>query len=453
MIRIVALILVPLTLLLALPGCSSKGLHYRDGRIEIRLWHSMGGVNGDALKKIVDGFNGSQHRYEVMPVYQGGYPDSVKKLVSSFDTSSMPSMIQLADFETQFMLDSGATKSIADFLDEDAAATGQPVDLSDFQPQAIDYYSYNGRLLAMPFNLSGPVLYYDKDAFREAGLDPERPPQTLDEVRAASEKLVARGGASSGERTGIALSIDAWFFEEMLAKQAALYVNHGNGREQRATEAAFGSSEGEAILAWWQSIVHDGLASNVGRQGLQAFLMVLTGKSAMAIESAASMRAVLLAIGPEGAKRLGVGPLPAPPSPDGGMIVGGAAMWILKGRPPEEQQGAWEFLKYATQPQVQSQWSADTGYFPVRMSAWDMEPAATLHALYPQFTIARNQLVASPVNPATAGALLGPFAQVRESVENAFEQVLVGGETPRQALDRAVDEANRAIQRYNRSLE
>ncbi len=447
-----ASLLMAMALLLVLPGCSSKGLHYRDGRIEVRLWHSMGGVNGDALKKIVDGFNGSQDRYEVVAIYQGGYPDSVKKLVSSFDTSSAPSLIQLADFETQFMLDSAATSPIADFLDEEAAATGQPVDLSDFQPQAVDYYSFDGRLMAMPFNLAGPVLYYDKDAFRAAGLDPEHPPETLDAVRSASEKLVQRAGDSSGERTGIALSIDAWFFEEMLAKQAALYANHGNGREQRATEVAFGSSEGETILAWWQAMVHDGLATNVGRQGLQAFLTVLTGKSAMAIESTASMRSVLLAIGPDAAKRLGVGPLPAPESPQGGIIVGGAAMWILSGRPAQEQQGAWQFLKYATQPQVQAQWSADTGYFPVRLSAWNMEPAATLHALYPQFTVARDQLVASPVNLATAGALLGPFAQVRESVENAFEQVLVGGKTPRDALDGAVEEANRAIRRYNRSI-
>ncbi len=447
------IVLLVAVLIGSFPGCASKGLHYRNDRIEVRLWHSMGGVNGDALKRIVDGFNASQDKYEVAAIYQGGYPDSVKKLVSSFDTSSMPSLIQLADFETQFMVDSRATVPVQDFLEGDAAASAGTIDLSDFQPQAIDYYSLDGRLLAMPFNLSGPVLYYDKDAFRQAGLDPERPPATLDEVRADAERLLQRSADGSVQRNGIALSIDAWFFEEMLARQGALYTDHDNGREQRATGVAFAGSEGETILAWWQEMVHSGLATNVGRQGLQALLSVLTGKSAMAIESTASMRAILLAIGPAAAERLGVGPMPAPAGAGGGMIVGGAAMWILKDRPQEEQNGAWEFLKYATMPTVQAQWSADTGYFPLRLSAWDMEPAASLHQQFPQFTIARNQLLQSPRNSATAGALIGPFAQVREAVENAFEQVLVGGETPPQAIDRAASDADRAIKRYNRSVE
>jgi len=121
-------------------------------------------------------------------------------------------------------------------------------------------------------------------------------------------------------------------------------------------------------------------------------------------------------------------------------------------RPDIEQRGAWEFLKYATQPQVQAQWHVDTGYFPVRVSSWDMEPAASLHRDFPQFTAARDQVLRSPQNAATAGAVIGPFTQVRESVETAFEQILVGGKTPKQALERAAQDANRAIERYNRSV-
>jgi sn-glycerol 3-phosphate transport system substrate-binding protein len=436
-------------LVLTLSGCQSHGVRYSDGRIEIRLWHSMGGVNGDALKKTVDGFNESQETYKVTAIFQGGYPDSVKKLVSSFGTSSMPALIQLADFETRFMLDSHATVPAQDFIDADPAAAPN---LADFEPRATGYYSLDGRLLAMPFNLSGPVLYYSKEAFRDAGLDPDRPPLTLDDVRADSEKLMTRDSGGAVTRNGIALNIDAWFFEEMLAKGGALYADNGNGRDAPATKVQFDIDGGEAILQWWQEMVQSGLATNVGREGLQALLAVLSGKSGMAIASTASMRAILMAIGPA-ADQLGVGPLPGPASPAGGMIVGGAAMWILKDRPPEEQGGAWEFLTYATGAQVQAEWSYDTGYFPLRLSSWDMEPAASLHEQFPQFTIAHDQVAASPKNAATAGALIGPFAQVREFIENAFEEVLVGGKTPREAIQGAASDANRAIERYNRSLE
>jgi sn-glycerol 3-phosphate transport system substrate-binding protein len=102
---------------------------------------------------------------------------------------------------------------------------------------------------------------------------------------------------------------------------------------------------------------------------------------------------------------------------------------------------------------VQAQWSTDTGYFPVRVSAWDLEPAASLHAQFPQFTTARDQVLRSPQNTATAGAVLGPFTQVRDAVENAFEAVLVGGKTPAQALRTAAEDADRAITRYNRSVQ
>jgi sn-glycerol 3-phosphate transport system substrate-binding protein len=442
---------------LMLPGCTSRGLHYTHGRIQVRMWHAMGGVNGEALQRIIDGFNASQETYQVQPIFQGGYPDLLKKLVASFGTSSMPSMIQLDDIELRFMVDSQATVPAQDFIDRDTATSGAeqgypaPIDLSDFEPRALDYYTLDGKLQAMPFNLSGLVLYYDRDAFRSAGLDPDKPPTTLDDVTAVSRKLLVRSSDGSITRNGIALSIDAWRFEQMLAKQGALYADNDNGRAGLATSVLFDSPEGRTILQWWQDTVASGLGTNVGRSGLQALLLVLSGKSAMAIESTASMRAILLALGPA-ASKLGAGPLPAPPSPNGGIVLGGAGMYIMKERPDAEQRGAWEFLKYATRPQVQAQWHFDTGYFPVRVSSWDMEPAASLHRDFPQFSAARDQVLRSPRNPATAGAVIGPFTQVREGIETAFEQVLVGGETPQQALDRAAGDADRAIERYNRSV-
>jgi sn-glycerol 3-phosphate transport system substrate-binding protein len=450
-----AFALLALCLVAILPAaCRDTGTRYSGDRVEVVFWHSMGGVNGDALERMADGFNASQGEYEVRPVFQGGFADSLKKLVSSFGTDSMPALIQLDDIQLRFMVDSEATVPIQDFIDGVAAATpsaAPPLDLADFEPRAITYYSLGGRLRAMPFNLSGPVLYYDKDAFREVGLDPERPPTTFDEVRDYSERLLRRDDSGNITRNGIALNISAWYFEQMLARQGALYANNGNGREALATEVTFDGPEGEAILTWWQGMVDSGLATNVGQAGLQALLSVLSGKSAMAIESTAVMRSVLLALGP-GAARYGAGPLPAPYSPDGGIVLGGAAAWVLSDRPEVERRGAWEFLTYATQPQVQAQWHVDTGYFPVRVSAWDLEPAATLHRDVPQFTAAREQFLASPVNLATAGAVVGPFTQVREAVVEALEQVLVGDKDPREAIDDAADDANRAIERYNRSV-
>jgi sn-glycerol 3-phosphate transport system substrate-binding protein len=414
----------------------------------------MGGLNGDALQKMIDGFNASQDEYQVRAIFQGGFVESLKKFVSSFGTDSMPAMIQLDDIQLRFMVDSEATVAPERFIEQDAAAadpSSLQIDLADIEPRAIDYYTLDGALRAMPFNLSGPVLYYDRSAFEEAGLDADRPPATLDEVRAYSERLLARDAEGAITRNGIALNISPWYFEQMMAKQGALYANNGNGREALATEVTFNGPQGEEILDWWGGMVEDGLATNVGRQGLQALLAVFTGKSAMAIESTAVMRSVLATLG-AGAARFGAAPLPAPEGEGGGIVLGGAAVWITRDRPQEEQLGAWEFLKYATQPQVQAQWHFDTGYFPVSTTAWDLEPAATLHRDFPQFSAARQQVLDSPRNTVTAGAVIGPFTQVREGVSEAFERVLVGGETASEALERAAEEADRAIERYNRSV-
>jgi sn-glycerol 3-phosphate transport system substrate-binding protein len=456
-VRRIALLALATSLLLS--ACASNGPRYSGGRVEVRFWHSMTGVNTQALQKMVDGFNASQSTYKVVPIYQGGYPDSLKKLVASFGTSAMPALVQLDDIELRFMVDSQATVPPQDFIDQDKATSGAsegyaaPIDLGDFEPRAIDYYTLDGKLQAMPFNLSGLVLYYDKEAFRDAGLDPDKPPATLEEVRADSEKLLKRDSNGAITRNGIALSIDAWKFEQMLAKQGALYANNGNGRDRLATAVTFDSPQGEAVLGWWQDMVRSGLATNVGRQGSQAFISLATGKSAMAIESTASMRTILAVLG-GAAGRFGAAAMPSiGDNPEGGIVLGGAAAWIMKDRPEIEQRGAWEFLKYATQPQVQAQWHVDTGYFPVRVSAWDMEPAASLHKEFPQFTTARDQVLRSPLNNATAGAVIGPFTQVRESIDNAFEAVLVGGKTPAEALKTAAEQADRAIARYNRAVQ
>ena len=459
MIARVAMALVLALMLVALPACREDGPRTVNGRTEVVLWHAMGGINGGSLQKIVDGFNASQDQYQVRAIFQGGYSESLKKLVSSFGTSSMPAMIQLDDIQLQFMVDSAATVDAQTFIDRDAAASGSDqgyparIDLPDFEPRALDYYTLEGRLRAMPFNLAAPILYYDRDAFAAAGLDPDRPPATLEEVQEFSEALLVREKDGTVVRNGIALQISAWNFEQMLAQQGALYANHDNGRGQRTTGVVFDSAEGEAILAWWQEMVSSGLGTNVGRQGLQALLSVLSGRSAMAIESTAAMRAILLALGPD-ADRLGAAPIPAPATTSvaGGAVLGGAAIWIMNDRPAGEQRGAWEFLKYATLPQVQAQWHFDTGYFPVRSSAWDIEPAATLHRDFPQFSVARDQVLRSPRSNVTAGAVVGPFTQVRDTISEAFERVLVGGETPSEALSRAREDADRAIERYNRSV-
>jgi sn-glycerol 3-phosphate transport system substrate-binding protein len=427
-------------------GSGNGGDGTPGGPVTVTVWHSVSGPNAGALENIAKAFNSSQTKYHVELIFQGSYTDSLNKLISSVPSGNIPALIQLDDTSTQIMVDSAAVTPVQDYID------GEHYDLSDFDPKALSYYTIGGKLYSMPFNLADPILYYDKQVFQEVGLDPEKPPTTLDEVRQDAERLVQRDASGKVTRYGIALQISPWIFEQMLAKQGALYVNNDNGRSGRATEAVFAGDAGKAIIEWYKQMVDDGLAVNVGRQGTDAVLSIATGKSAMAMESTAGLGAAvaLVSISGQDPKRIGAGPIPAPPG-DGGVVLGGASFWIMKKRPKDEKQGSWEFVKFAAGAEQQAQWHVSTGYFPSRLSSYDMPIAQRQLQNFPQFRAAVTQLRASPDTPATEGALLGPFKDVRDLITEAFERALSGGADPDQALESAATQANDRIKEYNRT--
>lgn len=421
------------------------------GPVSIYFWHSMTTAREETLKALVQRFNASQDEVVVNLAYQGSYNDSLSKVVASLGRASeLPALVQIEDISTQLMIDSEAITPVQDFVDKD------DYDLSNFEPRVLDYYRVGDRLYSMPFNLSNPILYYDKTDFREVGLDPEKPPQTLEEVKAYSEKLLLRDGSGNITRSGIALEISPWYFEQMLANAGALYIDNGNGREGRATEAVFNGPEGKAIFEWWADMVESGLAFNVGRNpsGADHLMAISAGRASMTIGSTAALRSVFDALeaGVEGVE-LGVGPMPAPQSTEGGMIVGGASLWIINTRPAAEQEAAWKFIKFLVEPEQQAEWYAGSGYFPIRSVAYDEPAAQAAEAEYPYLRVAPQHLQQGARNRATQGAIVGPLAKIRwEVIAPALESVALTGTPPDEALDDAARDATALIKDYNERL-
>ncbi len=415
-----------------------------DGPINVTMWHSMPDPAGGSLQRIVDDFNASQELYRVELLFQGGYTDSLNKLINSIGTPNVPNIIQLSDASTQIMVDSGAITPIQGFIDEES------YDLSDFEPKALAFYTIDDVLYSMPFNMSGPILYYDRAAFEEAGLDPDDPPSTLEEVRQYSEQLAQQAGEGETQY-GISLETSAWYFEQMLAIGGAPFANGENGRNERVTEVVFDNETGVEIITWWDDMVEDGLAYDAV-DAIDSMLKLAIGEAAMTISSTAALRAAIAAITLVGRDPFQYDTAPMPgPAGDGGIALGGASFWILNERDEEEQRGAWEFLKYAASPEQQAQWHSDTGYFPNRVSAYAEPPAVRAREEFPQFMTAIEQLRASPDTTATSGILLGPLNAVRARVVEAFDQVLAGGGDPATELKAAVEDANEIIEEYNRT--
>src|SRR5262245_41347649 len=165
-----------LTLVAVLAGLPTPAL----ARTDIHFWHAMTGQLGDAVETLVKQFNESQPDYEVKPLRKGTYAEALTSAIAAYRQKNPPHLVQVFDVGTQTMLLSGAVYPVFDLMRDQEVR----IDWNDFIKPVTGYYMKDGKLYSMPFNSSTPILYYNKDAFKKAGLDPERPPRTWKDVEA-----------------------------------------------------------------------------------------------------------------------------------------------------------------------------------------------------------------------------------------------------------------------------
>ena len=299
MSRSLALLIAVLLLSLSLAACDGGGEEAaptgetpaagpQGGTVTIDLWHSEAAANADTLKRLASRYNSSQDEVRVQPSFQGTDAELMAKLVTSLGSGQVPAVALLAEPDTQKMIDSGAVFPVQDFIDSES------YDLSDLDQKAIQYYTWQGKLWAMPFCSLIPLLYYNKATFREVGLDPERPPRDLEEVRQYSEKFLKRDAGGNVVRSGIAIDVQDWT-ERILAEHGDLFADNNNVRDGRATKVLFDNDTGRWLFQWWHDMVDDGLAFNVGRNPTFAdgFMAIASGRAAMTISYSAALRSVV----------------------------------------------------------------------------------------------------------------------------------------------------------------
>ncbi|WP_405083189.1 ABC transporter substrate-binding protein [Paenibacillus chitinolyticus] len=407
--------------------------------VKITFWHSMSGELGKVTDKLISDFNASQKDVQVEGIFQGTYDESLNKMKASMDSKSGPSLIQVYEIGSRYMIDSKAITPVQKFIDADK------YDLSQLEENITQYYTIGGKLNSMPFNTSNPILYYNKDMFKAAGLDPEKPPVTFDEVTKAAQALSKDGKA------GASFAIYGWFMEQFFAKQGAEYVNNGNGRTSPATESYVNKEAGLKALTWWKSMVDNKTALNLGRKTDDTKKAFAAGQIAMMLDSTASLKGIVSTA--EGKFQVGTAPLPKPAdAAEGGVVVGGASLYITNNKSEAEQKGAWEFIKFLTSPQSQAYWHVNTGYFPITKKAYDEQIVKDNLVKYPQFKTAVDQLHGSKANTATQGAVMGVFPEARQIVEGAIEEALNGKKTPQAALDEAAKSITEKIGKYNQTV-
>ncbi|HEV7652049.1 MAG TPA: ABC transporter substrate-binding protein [Actinophytocola sp.] len=416
------------------------------GEVAVTFWHGMSGTNGETLQALVDQFNGDHKgKIKVTLNYKGQY-DSVLASYKNASEKQRPDMMQMYDIGTRYMIDSKTAIPMQSFIDVDKH------DVSDLQPNITGYYTVDDKLYSMPFNTSMPLMYINREAFTKAGLDPDKPPTSLDEIMAAAKKIKATSGETV--QYGFGASLYGWFVEQWNSVADQTLCDADNGRTGRADKVTLTNDTNTKLVQWWQDMVKQGLAMKLDSNTDNGDNAFSSGTVAMSLESTGSLGTFT-----EGAAAsknpftVGTGYFPkVDASNEGGPIIGGASLWIMNKDDPAKERAAWELVSFLSSKDSQVAWHTKTGYFPISKAALDDPADKQWVGQKPQFATAIKQLQGTKLTHATQGCSVGEMPEVRKNVENALQAAVLQGTDATKALTDAQDAANKKIADYNDKL-
>lgn len=410
---------------------------------DIPFWHAMDGELGKTVNALADRFNHSQNDVRIVPVYKGNYEQTLAAGIAAYRSGNAPAILQVYEVGTATMMASKAIKPVYEVFRQ----SGVPFDESVFVPTVAGYYTdaKSGHLLSQPFNSSTPVLYYNKEAFKKAGLDPEQPPKTWQQMAEYTAKLRAAGmkcGYSSGWQGWIQL-------ENFSAWHGLPFASQNNGFDGADTVLEFNQPAQVKHIALLEAMNKKGDFTYYGRKD-ESTEKFYNGDCGMITASSGSLAGIR-----QYAKfNFGVGMMPYDADVKGApqnAIIGGASLWVMNGKDPATYRGVAEFMRFLAKPEIAAEWHQKTGYLPITSAAYDLTRQQGFYERNPGADIATRQMLNKPPLPFTQGLRLGNMLQIRTSVDEELESVWTGKKTPQQALDAAVQRGNMQLRRFEQS--
>jgi sn-glycerol 3-phosphate transport system substrate-binding protein len=410
---------------------------------DIAWWHAMSGQLGRRLEKLAADFNASQSDYRVVPSYKGNYTETVTASIFAFRSSTQPAIVQVNEIATATMMAAkGAVYPVYELMRDENEAFSP----ADYLPAVAGYYvDLAGNMLSFPFNASTPILYYNKTLFRKAGLDPDKPPATWPELGAAAQKLV-----DSGVACGFTTSWPSWVnVENFSAYHDLPLATRANGLGGLDAVLVFDNPlliRHVAQLAEWQrtkAFDYGGRATTAEPRFQRGDCGIFIGSSATRADIVANSKF-----------EVGYGRLPYWPdvaAAPQNTIIGGATLWVLRGRPADEYRGVAKFFAYLSRPEVQAAWHQATGYLPVTRAAYELTRAQGFYDRNPGTAISIEQMTLKPPTDNSRGLRLGSFVLIRDVIDDELEQAFSGKKSARDAMGSAVDRGNKLLRQFERT--
>jgi sn-glycerol 3-phosphate transport system substrate-binding protein len=407
-------------------------------RTEIQFWHAMEGHLGEAVSELVKQFNLSQGEFEVKAVYKGTYLEVQAAAMAAYRQKNQPHIVQIFEVGSQSMVLSETIIPVYRLMKQQQVE----IDWADFIETVTGYYSKDNRLSSLPFNVSAPIVYYNKEIFRKAGLG-DTPPATWQEVETTSRKILNSGAATCG----FTAAWPSWtMLENMFTWHDQPFATNQNGYTGLDTRLLINSNFGLmqiGALAQWQK---ENIFSYGGRLR-EADPKFINGECAMLVDTSAF-------IGLHGSSltfEWGTGQIPrwGPPYPKASSLLGGASLWVMRGLPPADYKGVAQFLKFLTGPRQQMWWAATTGFVPITRTAVKGLEDSGFYQRNPDQWTAMSQFLNAPPTPNSRGIRLGNYAQLRDVFEGEMEDIFTGKKTVKEGLDAAVLRGNAILREFS----
>jgi sn-glycerol 3-phosphate transport system substrate-binding protein len=409
---------------------------------EIVWWHAMSGALEGWVNDLAKNFNESQTEYKVVPVLKGSYDEAMTAAVAAFRAGNAPDILQVFEVGTATMM---ASKNVIMPVTEVMKTGGIQFNPAAYIPAVVGYYTApNGEILSFPFNSSTTVLYYNKDAFKAAGLDPEKPPVTWADMESVMNKLKA-----SGSTCPFTTSWMSWTqLESFSAWHDTEFATLGNGMLGLNTRLTFNSPLHVRHIGNLEKWSKDGLFKYNGRASAATNSFV-SGDCAMITGSSATYADVKRS----GKFAFGITALPYYADVKGApqnTVIGGASLWVMRGKPADHYKGIAKFFEYLSNPEVAAASHKRTGYLPVTIAAYELTEKSGYYKENPGTEVAVTQMIKKTTDK-SRGIRLGNFLQIRTAIDEELEQVWSGKKSTKEALDAAVKRGDELLERFEKA--
>ncbi|MEX1034591.1 MAG: sn-glycerol-3-phosphate ABC transporter substrate-binding protein UgpB [Sneathiella sp.] len=405
---------------------------------EIQWWHAMGGTNGERVNKIAEDFNATQSDYKVVPTFKGNYTETMTGAIAAFRAKKQPHIVQVFEVGTATMM---AAKGAVYPVEQMMKDAGESFDKSVYLPAVISYYqTSDGELLSMPFNSSSPVMWYNKDALDKAGV--AKVPETWPEVKDASDKLLA-----AGYKCGFSFGWQSWVMVENFSAWHNIPMGtEENGFKSISTVFEFNNDTVKMHMTNLQNWHKGKLFQYGGRRG-DSLPMFTNGECGMWMNSSAYYGSI------KSQAKFNFGQTMLPYYPDviekpQNSIIGGATLWVLRGKPDDEYKGVAKFMTYLSSAEVQAWWHQETGYVPITTPAYELSKEQGFYKENPGTDTAIKQLSLNTPTPNSRGIRFGNFVQIRDVINEEMEAIWNESKTPSDAMDEAVKRGDVLLRKF-----